>query len=157
ETETPAMTTIKVDPAFAVVRVEVVPDDMNRLGRVSVRHEIHKGEQIKLSSLSGTATEDVCCVDVVGGGQHPRALSLVLEFPASHLPWRWQSASKPSRQRLHAGLLVDAKHDLAWLGRVDVEGNDLSHLAREFRVGAVAPHPVVMRFQIDIVQDTTNG
>ena len=137
------------------MRIQVVKNDMNVTLSVNRRNSIHERQKVRPPSLSRTLAKHFACSHVETGEQTTCAVPLVLEIEASITTRCTHLERATTRQRLHAGLLVDTQYRLA-LWQMDIQIDDLPHLLLIGRVVAVTPHLDTVRLDLRIFQNTSD-
>src|SRR6516225_2040548 len=159
--EASAVTMVETRPALRgsiEVDVEIVPDDVDRSGRILRGDRAHEAPQVLGLPRRAAGRDDVSGAHIERREDGLRPVPPVFPFPTRTAAWlAWPPMIGVAMfQGLHAGHLVHAEHGAA-RRRVEIEVADLGHLLPELRIGAVEPAPHQMRPDGTLREDPLHG
>jgi hypothetical protein len=134
-----AMTGVKIVPdRFRRMRIEIVPDDVDRLFGVNLGDHLHEFHQVGLRPPITASADHTAGVNVESGDQSLCAVPNVLEFPSPKSAGLRRTVEMLSFDRLNAGLFVDRQNH-GTFRHLMIQRTDRIHFFAKRGVGAVQP------------------
>jgi len=158
ELKAAAVTSIELPPSLVrtvAVNIEIIPDNVDRAGRILTGERVHECDQVRGSAAATTLREHLASPNVERGEQRNDTTASVLELVSTEGADGGKPAGESSAQRLNLSLLVDA-HDRRSRRRSQIQVTDPANFRREIGIGAMQPQSIPMRSQLAIAQNATD-